>query len=118
MLILDTLGELASCYSRAELAFVGGSLVRQGGHNPIEPAVQGVPVLFGPHMEDFAEIAQDLIDCGGAKTVDAESLSKVIFTLLLDNKARSDMGLAAKNLVEWHRGGVHKHLLVIQELLQ
>ncbi|MCW5200177.1 hypothetical protein VU05_05765, partial [Desulfobulbus sp. F1] len=57
VLILDTIGELSSCYSLARLAFIGGSLVAEGGHNPIEAAVQGVPVLFGPHMDDFAEIA-------------------------------------------------------------
>lgn len=118
VLILDTLGELSACYSLASIAFVGGSLVRQGGHNPIEPAVYGVPILFGPHMEDFAEIAQDLVACGGAKTVDAESLTEAVSALLINNKTRSAMGLAAKKLVERHRGGVDRHLLAIQGLLR
>jgi 3-deoxy-D-manno-octulosonic-acid transferase len=92
VLILDTIGELASCYTIARLAFVGGSLVAQGGHNPIEPAAYGVPVLFGSHMEDFMEIAHDLVACGGAE--------------------------AAGTLVRQHRGGVANHLQAIHRLLQ
>ncbi len=118
VLILDTLGELATCYSCAKVAFVGGSLVQQGGHNPIEPAAQGVPVLFGPHMEDFAEIAEDLIACGGAKKVDAESLIEAVSDLLVDSEVRSGIGLAAKTLVDQHRGGVHRHIQAIQGLLR
>ena len=75
LLILDTIGELVGYYQTCDIAYVGGSLVEQGGHNPIEPAVVGVPVLFGPHMEDFAEIAADLLAAGGAIRVhDADSL--------------------------------------------
>jgi 3-deoxy-D-manno-octulosonic-acid transferase len=118
VLILDTFGELAACYSRAKLAFVGGSLVRRGGHNPIEPAVHGVPVLFGPHMEDFAEIAQELVACDGARIVDGESLTEAVSALLIDNETRSTMGTAAKKLVERHRGGVHRHIQAIEGLLR
>ncbi|RWX51758.1 3-deoxy-D-manno-octulosonic-acid transferase [Candidatus Electrothrix marina] len=117
VLILDTLGELALCYSQADLAFVGGSLVRQGGHNPIEPAIHGVPVLFGPHMEDFSEIAQELLDCGGGKTVTVNSLTEMLASLLTDKEARMTMGQAAQGLVEHHRGGVRRHVHAVRSLL-
>ena len=117
VLILDTLGELALCYSQAELAFVGGSLVRQGGHNPIEPAIHGVPVLFGPHMEDFSEIAHELLDSEGGKMITVNSLTETLAHLLTDQEARATMGLAAQGLVERHRGGVQRHVQAIQGLL-
>ncbi|MDU9048084.1 MAG: 3-deoxy-D-manno-octulosonic acid transferase [Candidatus Electrothrix sp. Rat3] len=117
ILILDTLGELALCYGQAHIAFVGGSLVQQGGHNPIEPAIHGVPVLFGPHMEDFSEIAQELLDCGGGKTVTADSLTEIMSTLLVDKEARSHMGQTAHELIRRHRGGVQRHVQAIQDLL-
>jgi len=117
VLILDTLGELALCYSQAELAFVGGSLVRQGGHNPIEPAIHGVPVLFGPHMEDFSEIARELLDCEGGKMITVNSLTETLAHLLTNKEARATMGLAAQRLVERHRGGVRRHVQTIQGLL-
>ncbi|MCW5201769.1 MAG: 3-deoxy-D-manno-octulosonic acid transferase [Candidatus Electrothrix communis] len=117
VLVLDTLGELAHCYSQAELAFVGGSLVRQGGHNPIEPAIHGVPVLFGPHMEDFSEIACELLDCEGGKMVTVSSLTETLTYLLTNQEARATMGQAAQGLVKRHRGGVQRHVQAIQGLL-
>ena len=118
VLILDSLGELAQCYGQADLAFVGGSLVKQGGHNPIEPAIHGVPVLFGPHMEDFSEIAWELLDCGGAKTVTADSLLEILTALYTNKEERAMMGQAAKTLVTGHRGGVQRHVQVALELLR
>jgi 3-deoxy-D-manno-octulosonic-acid transferase len=117
VLILDTLGELAHCYGQADFAFVGGSLVPQGGHNPIEPAIHGIPVLFGPHMEDFSEIAQELLICEGGKTVDEDSLIETLGLLLRDKEERDTMGQAAHALVERHRGGVQRHVQVVNDLL-
>jgi 3-deoxy-D-manno-octulosonic-acid transferase len=117
VLILDTLGELARCYGQADLAFVGGSLVPQGGHNPIEAAIHGVPVLFGPHMEDFSEIAQELVGCEGGKEVSEASLIETLRLLLRDRKERTIMGQAAYALVERHRGGVQRHVQVIKDVL-
>ena len=117
VLILDTLGELARCYGQADLAFVGGSLVPQGGHNPIEPAVHGVPVFFGPHMEDFSEIADELVRCGGGKSVTADSLPETLSSLLAEKEKRAIMGQAAKDLVERHHGGVRRHVRAVQRLL-
>jgi 3-deoxy-D-manno-octulosonic-acid transferase len=117
VLILDTIGELASCYSLARLAFIGGSLVDEGGHNPIEAAVQGVPVLFGPHMEDFAEIASDLLRCGGAQTVSADNLAETAARILADAALHTAMSQAAQTLVEQQRGSVAQHLQAIRTLL-
>ena len=60
-MMLDSIGELARVYKFAAVAFVGGSLVPTGGHNPIEPAAAGVPVAFGPHMSNFREIASEAL---------------------------------------------------------
>jgi 3-deoxy-D-manno-octulosonic-acid transferase len=117
VLILDTIGELAGCYSLARLAFIGGSLVDEGGHNPIEAAAQGVPVLFGPHTEDFAEIARDLLDCGGAAVVTAETLAETAATILSDDGLHQAMSGAAWDLVERQRGGVERHVQAVRQLL-
>jgi 3-deoxy-D-manno-octulosonic-acid transferase len=117
ILILDTIGELAGCYSLARFAFIGGSLVDEGGHNPIEAAAQAVPVLFGPHMEDFAEIASDLTACGGAKTVTAATLAETAAALLRDDALHTAMSGAALDLVERQRGGVERHVQAVRTLL-
>jgi len=117
VLILNTIGELAAYYSICHIAFVGGSLVAKGGHNPIEPAAMGVPVLFGPHMEDFSEIADSLIDCGGGKTIKNDSeLSQALRHYLDDTQQRTTDGEAAKKFVINHRGVIDKHINLIQTL--
>ena len=60
--LIDTIGELARAYRLAQMAFIGGSLVPTGGHNPLEPAVWGVPVLSGPHVHNFKEVYDEMID--------------------------------------------------------
>lgn len=118
VLILDTIGELAGCYSLARLAFIGGSLVDEGGHNPIEAAAQAVPVLFGPHTEDFAEIARDLTACGGAKVVTAETLAETAAAILSDDALHTAMSGAARDLVERQRGGVERHVRAVRQMLK
>lgn len=118
LLILDTIGDLADCYALADVAFVGGSLVAAGGHNPIEPAAAAIPVLFGPHMEDFAEIAAELIDCGGAGQVgSAEELYHLLERILTDRHQRYAMAEAARACVAANRGVVRRHLAAIEPLL-
>ncbi|MCX5869956.1 MAG: hypothetical protein NTY00_04820 [Deltaproteobacteria bacterium] len=118
LLILDTIGELANCYRFADIAFIGGSLPPLGGHNPIEPAVMGAPVLFGPHMEDFAEISQDLLTAGGAKRVGGEeSLFQAAGIWLADARLRQDAGLAALRCIEKQQGVIERHLQLIHTLL-
>lgn len=116
--ILDTLGELVDFYALADLAFVGGSLVKKGGHNPVEPAAMAIPVLFGPHMEDFSEIAESLILAGGAIQVDdSGKMSEVLANLLKDRDQRFRMGQAAQKCVNGHRDIIDNHLHLIEKFL-
>lgn len=115
--ILNTIGELAPCYFLGDISFVGGSLVKKGGHNPIEPAIMKIPVLFGPHMEDFSEISQDLIDAGGGHQVrNSQELSAILRLLLDSPEARIEQGLAAQQFVLRQQGVIQNHLLLIQDL--
>ncbi len=118
LLILDTIGDLGACYPMAGAVFIGGSLVPEGGHNPIEPAVFEIPVLFGPHMEDFAEIAAQLINCGGARQVaSAEALTAIVQRLFTDPLLQQSMARASSDCIRANRGVVNKHLEIITGLL-
>jgi len=118
VLVLDTIGELTLCYQMARVAFIGGSLVPKGGHNPLEPAAYGVPVLFGPHMEDFQEIARDLENCGGGATVgSASELTEAVSRILLDELTYASMSGAAENLVQTNSGVIARHVQAINNLL-
>ena len=118
ILILDTLGELASCYQLADIALIGGSLVPAGGHNPLEAASCGRPVLFGPFMDDFSEISRDLIAAGGAQLVTSgDHLAEQILLLLRSPDRAAAMGGAAKDFVRRNQGVVQRHLDAIEQLL-
>ena len=118
VLLLDTIGELAGCYAMADLVFVGGSLAPYGGHNPLEPAAARVPVCFGPHMEDFSEISDELIRTGGARQVeDAAALVRWLEQLLADPAARDAIGRMAASCVAANHGVVDAHLQLIDRLL-
>ncbi|MBB5349383.1 3-deoxy-D-manno-octulosonic acid transferase [Desulfoprunum benzoelyticum] len=118
VLLVDSIGELPWLYALADIAFVGGSLVAARGHNPIEPATHGVPVLFGRHMEDFAEISRDLVAAGGALTVsDRESLAEALNALLSSEDRRKIMGRHARRYVERQQGVVARHLTIIRPYL-
>ncbi|MDD5758007.1 MAG: 3-deoxy-D-manno-octulosonic acid transferase [Desulfobulbaceae bacterium] len=118
VLILDTIGELASVYQQADIAFVGGSLVPEGGHNPLEPAFFSKPVLFGPDMSDFAEISRDLLQAGGAKMVTIENIYGVTADLLADVEKRQEMGRRAGELLLSHQGTALRHVTLIRESLE
>jgi 3-deoxy-D-manno-octulosonic-acid transferase len=107
VLLLDTLGELAHVYALASVVFVGGSLVASGGHNILEPAVAGKPVLVGPHMENFQEIA-DTFRAEGAivQVASADELAREVADLLLDEPRRRELGERARGLVGRNRGAV------------
>lgn len=118
VVILDTIGELAQLYQVATAVFVGGSLVDAGGHNILEPAVFGKPIVFGPHMQNFAEIARAFVDNGAAIQVrTGRELEPVLLDLLGDPVKRARLGAAARALVEANRGARTKSLAAIAQLL-
>ncbi len=118
LFILDTIGELIDFYALSNIAFVGGSLVRQGGHNPIEPAIMGVPVIFGPNMQDFSEIADALQRAGGATEISGGSdLGELLNRLLASQELRATQGLAARQCIEKQRGVIEKHIELISRIL-
>jgi 3-deoxy-D-manno-octulosonic-acid transferase len=105
VLVLDTIGELAGLYSMADAVFVGGSLVRAGGHNILEPAWFGRPPVFGPYMENFREMATQFLDArAGIQVRSSQQLGKVLVQLVEDGAARERMGKAARELTERNRG--------------
>jgi 3-deoxy-D-manno-octulosonic-acid transferase len=118
VVILDTIGELAQLYQVATAVFVGGSLVDAGGHNILEPAVYGKPILFGPHMHNFAEIARTFLDSGAAIQVRTRhELEAVLLDLLGDPVRRASLGAAARALVEANRGARARSLTAIAQVL-
>ncbi len=118
VVILDTIGELAQLFQVATVVFVGGSLVDAGGHNILEPAVFGKPIVFGPHMDNFAEIARTFLDNGAAVQVrSGRELESTLLELLGDPVRRASLGAAARALVEANRGARGKTLAALAELL-
>ncbi|MCA0974127.1 lipid IV(A) 3-deoxy-D-manno-octulosonic acid transferase [Halomonas denitrificans] len=103
----DSMGELQALYGCADLAFVGGSLVPIGGHNLLEPAMMGVPVVTGPHLENFADVAQALRDAGAlVEVADAEELSERVAALLEDGEQRQRLSEAGQHVLDTHRGAL------------
>jgi 3-deoxy-D-manno-octulosonic-acid transferase len=102
--ILDTIGELAAAYRIATLVFVGGSFVRRGGQNVLEPAAQGRPVLFGPHMENFKDSVQVLQGRGGIQVANPDQLQRVAEELLSRPDQIEELGSLARQAVGAIRG--------------
>jgi 3-deoxy-D-manno-octulosonic-acid transferase len=119
VLILDTMGELRKLYGIAYISFVGGSLLPFGGHNLLEPASFGCPVLFGPHTEDFSLMSELLIELGGGIRVGGEEeLFAILKGLLMDRQKRDRMGMKARSFVEMNKGALKRvlaHLRVHME---
>jgi len=117
VVILDIMGVLSDHYGLATVAFIGRSLRGYGGQNPIEPAAYGCPIIFGPHMENFREIAADLVQAGGAVRIrDERELSEELARLLSDPELRDRIGESARRLVEKRRGASRKNLELISRL--
>ncbi len=105
VLLLDTFGELARMYRHADAAFIGGSLVATGGHNPIEAAIAGVPISFGPHMSNFREIASVFLRDGGATEVrSADDVVRFARTMFTDRSEHQSRSAKARQTVEENRG--------------
>jgi 3-deoxy-D-manno-octulosonic-acid transferase len=118
VVVLDTIGELAKLYQLATAVFVGGSLADHGGHNILEPAIFGKPIVFGSHMQNFKEIADAFLGNDAAVQVASErELEQTLVELVTDPVRRARLGAAARALVEANRGAKTKTLEVIAGLL-
>lgn len=118
ILILDTIGELDRVYGLADISFVGGSLVPIGGHNLLEPAHFGRPVLFGPHVHNFALMSELLIDNGGGIMVkDPKALFIAIKELLFSPEKTAQLGTKAKAFVEMNKGALTRIMNHVKEYI-
>lgn len=118
IVIGDSMGELNLFYAASDVAFVGGSLVPTGGHNPIESAVLGVPVIIGPYTFNFAEVTQRLCEAGAAMQIhNAQQLSGAVVMFLKDANLRYQMGEKGRQLVERNRGALNTLLKIIARYL-
>jgi 3-deoxy-D-manno-octulosonic-acid transferase len=118
VLILDSIGELAGLYSLADAAFVGGSLVRAGGHNILEPACFARAPVFGPSMENFSEMAEQFLDAhAGVQVANGQQLGKVWVQLIENDTMRESMGNAARDIAERNRGATARSLHRIASII-
>lgn len=114
VLLVDTLGDLAALYQLGWVAFVGGSLVSVGGHNLLEPAAVGVPVLYGPHVENVAELAEVLERTGAGRRVDdSAGLGRELGRLLGDETERAEMSRRAVQVLEANRGALERSVSLL-----
>jgi 3-deoxy-D-manno-octulosonic-acid transferase len=116
--LIDTLGELLLFYAVSDIAFVGGSFIPKGGHNLLEPAALGLPVLSGESLFNFAEI-EKILDNATAliKVKNADDLSEQINDLLNNSAKREIIGKAGKEAIEKNKGATDKHLALMERLL-
>jgi 3-deoxy-D-manno-octulosonic-acid transferase len=113
----DTMGELMKFYAAADIAFVGGSLVPTGGHNFLEPAMLGIPIISGKHIFNFAEISRLLKQANALELVaDAEQLSSQVIRFVANVKLRQEAGERAQAVVQANRGALAKHMQLITQL--
>jgi len=117
VLLLDSRGELAALYREAVVAFVGGTLVPVGGHNLLEPALWGKPVMFGPYTDHCAEIADLLLQAGGGLQVTQESLTRQIVHLFDHPEECALIGGAARSVVEQNQGALRATVEAVDSLL-
>jgi 3-deoxy-D-manno-octulosonic-acid transferase len=117
-ILLDTTGELRDWYSIATVVFVGKSLTAHGGQNPVEPIIAGKPVIFGPHMENFARLAEELVESGAAARVETgEELIEETRRLLNDPALRLEMVGAAMGVILPHRGATARTAALIEQTI-
>jgi 3-deoxy-D-manno-octulosonic-acid transferase len=118
VLLGDTMGELMMFYAASDVAFVAGSLVPIGGHNLLEPASLGRPVLTGPHNFNSEEIARLFLEAGAARAVaDSSELAQAVAELLGDSERRAAMGAAGRAVLDANRGAIDRLLALVDPLL-
>ena len=117
IVLLDTIGELASIYSISAVSFIGGSLVPSGGHNPLEPAQFGVPIVMGPHYANFRAITDDLRAHDAVRIAAKDELAKVLVDLLSNTADAQAMGHRAREVFEQQAGATARTIEAIREIL-
>jgi 3-deoxy-D-manno-octulosonic-acid transferase len=117
IVLLDTIGELASVYSLASVAFVGGSLIPAGGHNPLEPAQFGVPIVMGPNYANFRAITEDLLAHQAVRIAAREELAVVLIELLQEPSVAQAMGSRARQVFSSQAGATSRCVEALKELL-
>jgi 3-deoxy-D-manno-octulosonic-acid transferase len=117
IVLLDTIGELASVYSLASVAFVGGSLIPAGGHNPLEPAQFGVPIVMGPHYVNFRAITEDLLAHQAVRIAARGELAAVLIELLQEPSVAQAMGSRARQVFSSQAGATGRCVEALKELL-
>ena len=118
VLMLDTIGELGRIYALGDIVFVGGSLVRYGGHNVLEPAAHAKPILVGPSMEDFKDSYSLLSKAGACRMVsDADGLAEAFLEIAGDDVLRKKMGEASIQIIRENRGAALKTIHYLTDLL-
>jgi 3-deoxy-D-manno-octulosonic-acid transferase len=118
VLLVDTVGELMNFYALSDVAYVGGSLVPTGGHNLLEPASRGIPVLFGPHMDNFREISTLTLEYGaGIQVADQQELQEAAAEFLVSSELRQVIGSNGLKLLRDSGGTVERHLEMLAEVL-
>jgi 3-deoxy-D-manno-octulosonic-acid transferase len=115
--LLDTIGELGSIYGLAKLAFVGGSLVVAGGHNPLEPARFAVPVIMGPHYANFREVVELLRIANALRVVERREVAEVLASLLDDTNAATAMGAQGAAIFRQQTGATGRVVEAVLQLL-
>ena len=116
VLLLDSIGELSGLFSLADVVFMGGTLAARGGHNILEPAFFAKPVICGPHMENFREIAREFRDAGGyVEIMTASELAITVDELLTDRSRAAEVGRRAAECAVANRGATDRALAVIRE---
>jgi len=117
-LLVDTIGEMMSLYAITDVAFVGGSLVPTGGHNLLEPASVGVPSVFGPHMSNFREIAELVLQySAGVQVASPEELAESCRALITSAELRQVLGQNGLKLMRDNGGATQRHLEIVAEYL-
>ena len=118
ILLLDTIGDLASVYGVATVAFVGGSLVPKGGHNPLEPAQFGVPVVIGPSFENFREIVKTMQEAKAIRIVTSDELSATLIGLLQGKDDARALGQRGRAVFEAEAGATARTAQALVSLLE
>jgi 3-deoxy-D-manno-octulosonic-acid transferase len=117
VVLVDQMGVLMPLYQLADVAFMGGSLIDHGGHNPIEPASLGTPVMTGAHHFNFAQVFADLMQAGACITTDEDILADDVGQLLVDVEQRTVMGAAGAQVVQMNRGAKQRSVALVEQQL-